>query len=265
MCVKKFTLIELLIVIAIIGILASILLPSLSKARESAMRAVCKSNISQNIRGMHLYANNNNGKTFDSDPKDGYGLSIHRFKSEDIGYDIRRFIGPYLTDKNFNDLITDDVEDLKTWACASTGAPAIDHKDNTRTWTYNGYTYFPGNRYPFTQLSSDEIDPSWTNLPTDISLLANFVVQQDLLISNGPAGGNYDYNHGAGPIKGLSKNGSALTTSPSYQVKSGSSPKGSILGWGDGSAKWQTFNSLEDVGQWHRSFSGNRLYSLPPR
>ncbi|MCH2208096.1 MAG: prepilin-type N-terminal cleavage/methylation domain-containing protein [Lentisphaerales bacterium] len=41
---KKFTLMELLIVIAIIGILTSILLPSLHKAREKTKSAVCKSN-----------------------------------------------------------------------------------------------------------------------------------------------------------------------------------------------------------------------------
>ena len=41
---KKFTLIELLIVISIIGILTSILLPSLHKAREKTKSAVCKSN-----------------------------------------------------------------------------------------------------------------------------------------------------------------------------------------------------------------------------
>ena len=57
---KKFPLIELLVVIAIIGILVTLLLPSLSKARESAKRAVCKSNLSQITKATYMYAGSNN-------------------------------------------------------------------------------------------------------------------------------------------------------------------------------------------------------------
>ena len=52
---KNFTLIELLIVVAIIGILVSILIPSLSKARLKAKEALCISNQSQITKAMNMY------------------------------------------------------------------------------------------------------------------------------------------------------------------------------------------------------------------
>ena len=52
---KRFTLLELLVVVAIIGILASILLPSVSKARASAKRAQCTNNLKQVAIAMEIY------------------------------------------------------------------------------------------------------------------------------------------------------------------------------------------------------------------
>jgi iron complex transport system substrate-binding protein len=59
-----FTLVELLIVIAIIGILAALLLPALARSKATAQRIKCVSNLHQLGLAAHLYWDDNTGKCF---------------------------------------------------------------------------------------------------------------------------------------------------------------------------------------------------------
>ena len=53
---RAFTLMELLVVLTIIGILAALLLPVLSKARGTAQRATCVNNLHQINAALIMYA-----------------------------------------------------------------------------------------------------------------------------------------------------------------------------------------------------------------
>ena len=53
---RAFTLIELLVVVAIIALLVTILMPSLTRAKGLARRAICASNMRNTLSSASLYA-----------------------------------------------------------------------------------------------------------------------------------------------------------------------------------------------------------------
>ena len=70
-------------VIAIVSILAAMLLPALSRAREMARRVTCASNMKQLLLAIHMYADDNDGwlppqgmQEVDAGQKDSYARLI---------------------------------------------------------------------------------------------------------------------------------------------------------------------------------------------
>lgn len=77
---SAFSLIELLVCIAIIGILAALAISVVSQVRQSAVRAHCISNLRQCALGIQLYANDNKGYA----PRITWSLEIRPYISGNI-------------------------------------------------------------------------------------------------------------------------------------------------------------------------------------
>jgi prepilin-type N-terminal cleavage/methylation domain-containing protein len=70
-----FTLIEMLVVIAIIAILAALLLPALSAAKSKGKRVACMNNLNQLALAVQMYAADNAGRLPDNLPLNAPGYS----------------------------------------------------------------------------------------------------------------------------------------------------------------------------------------------
>ena len=116
---SRFTLIELLIVIAIIAILASMLLPALNRARESAQTSACLNRKKQAILANQLYANDFKDYMYYQGPQAYGGTALTAFVLSGIKWDgTASGLPPYAP--------------WGTFTCTKSGAPSGDFDPN---WT----------------------------------------------------------------------------------------------------------------------------------
>ncbi len=124
---RGFTLIELLVVIAIIGILAAMVFPVFARARESARRAVCLSNVKNIALAVQMYLND-----YDAFPPTEHRQEVMDFfagspggGTEGCGYTDSDFRTPEFRAKHANPylrwpvILDPYVRNRDVWRCPS--------------------------------------------------------------------------------------------------------------------------------------------------
>ena len=128
---EGFTLIEVLVVVAIIALLVSILLPSLSRARAHARSATCLSNLHQFSIGVLAHASQNKGKIPGETQADEEGwahIVARQFKIRPV---VKNFPPP----GSGNDVMWFPVDKLEVFHCPErkvfNAKPFLDYVHNT--------------------------------------------------------------------------------------------------------------------------------------
>lgn len=182
---RAFTLIEVLVVTAIVGTLVGVLLPALSGARDAARGAVCASNVRQFGVAWTMYAGDFNGLAVPlayTDSRDtGGGDSIYWWGADGSSSGTldhsRGLLSPYL-----------DAQpgELGPYACPAQRIGTYAHQGATQaptsTYGYNGYYLSPA----YTPGWSYEIRHRRHQRLSGIGDPSSLLVFADTLISRGP-------------------------------------------------------------------------------
>jgi len=125
---RAFTLVELLIVIAILGVMLAFLLPATGKAREAARRAACASNLRQICLAAIRHAQDDPGGYYIPNPENDNNVDNFIPLYPDYVKDTRIFVCPSTTNQ------IRDTADLRNNAVGGANGTR-GHSYEIRNWT----------------------------------------------------------------------------------------------------------------------------------
>jgi prepilin-type N-terminal cleavage/methylation domain-containing protein/prepilin-type processing-associated H-X9-DG protein len=206
------TLVEVLVVISIIAILASLLMPALSVVRERSRRVVCSSNFRQ--CGIALMA-------FAGDHRDALPQCQPNGIQNPDTYYVSGSGNPNLVFQMWSYLDT-----FKVWRCPATGAKTIDDPQNTAGIRRCSTIYWA-------HLSAGT-SPNRFESPGRLAQQSSkSVLMQDELYK---WGGAWRSNHGHGGGRKV-----PYPNNPALEMTFGGTPVGANVLFGDGHVTWTPF------------------------
>ncbi len=241
-----FSLVEVVVVIAVIGVLVAMVVPAIGNARDSAKRMLCLGNLRQTGTAAHVYANDNRGNAVDASPpppplenalEGGYQPSLFFRRSSTNGLDLKTSYRDY-------------ISNFKVWQCSSQGNDRnleLTIDPIATPIVYSTYFYYPGRRvYPNFRKTG------WTTTKGVYEKLVNNhgtqVMMQDRLIQVHDTTSTYVFNHGTNTAANMGTLRETL---------------GINILRVDGSGKWMNVSDLTVVG-YGTVYTDTRIYSVLP-
>ena len=236
-----FTLIELMVVIAIIALLIAMLLPVVGKARESANRIKCASNLRSLGQVVFLFANDHNGRVPEGQNTRWSGMGS--------------LITTWMYTKDYFVMVDEYGADQRLFICPSSplarlGPKGFIYGDGNELYARKELDELPDNPRPFVAGDRDLTD-NWVEI--DYQWMGRNIQETLAPAANDPEGAPFE-------VTRLNRNthtGTADDTNPPLMADIASfSPTGGYRfnhgrGW-----TIPSFNSTSSLNPWYRGTAG---------